>query len=92
VDNAEALAEEVIAKGLNVRQTEALAKKWSEDQAKPKKSYKKVKDADCIALEKDLSERLGLAVSIDSKGDAGRVMISYKSLEQLDDLLVRLGQ
>lgn len=91
VDDAEGLAQEVIAKGLNVRQTEAMAKTWSAAQAKPKKSQKKAKDADCVALEKDLTEKLGLNVSIDSKGSAGRVTISYQSLEQLDDLLIRLG-
>ncbi|WP_281299926.1 MULTISPECIES: ParB/RepB/Spo0J family partition protein [unclassified Iodidimonas] len=45
------------------------------------------KDADTRALEQDLSQSLGLVVSIDHKGDAGgQVTIRYASLEQLDDL------
>ena len=48
------------------------------------------KDADTLALEQDLSLRLGLKVAIDYKGGKGRVMIDYQSLEQLDGLLARL--
>jgi len=94
VENAEEIAEEIVAKGLNVRQTEALVKSLSSKTKEKKPSAPKFKDADCVALEKDLTEKLGLNVSIDTKGSsgAGRIMIQYKSLEQLDDLLVRLGQ
>jgi len=89
-ENPEALADEIIAKGLNVRQTEALVKaKGSEKPKAP--AQKKVKDADCIALEKDLTSRLGLNVSIETKGSSGRVSIQYTSLEQLDDLLARFS-
>jgi len=94
VENAEEIAEEIVAKGLNVRQTEALVKSLNGKAKEKKPSAPKFKDADCVALEKDLTEKLGLNVSIDTKGNsgAGRIMIQYKSLEQLDDLLVRLGQ
>jgi len=54
------------------------------------KSVKSEKDADTIALEQDLSLALGMSVSIDGQGVSGAVRISYKSLEQLDELLEKL--
>jgi ParB family chromosome partitioning protein len=48
------------------------------------------KDADTLALEQDLSLRLGLKVAIDYKGGKGKVVIDYQTLEQLDGLLARL--
>ena len=75
---------EVIGQGLSVRQTEALA------QRKPRESEPKVKDPDLIALEREMSEELGLAVEIATRGDAGSVRIHYRTLEQLDVVLLRL--
>ena len=52
------------------------------------------KDADTLALENDLSARLGLKVTIDVRGDDGErgcLNIEYRTLEQLDDLLRRLS-
>jgi ParB family transcriptional regulator, chromosome partitioning protein len=49
------------------------------------------KDADVMALERTLSENLGMTVSITDRGQNGEVLISYESLNQLDDLLRRLG-
>ncbi len=75
----------VIARGLNVRQTEALA-------AQPGNTARtheveKSGDADTRALERDLSERLGLRVRIDFDGKAGAVRIQYRTLDQLDSLV-----
>ena len=75
---------EVIGQGLSVRQTEALA------QRKPRESEPKIKDPDLIALEREMSEELGLAVEIATRGDAGSVRIHYRTLEQLDVVLLRL--
>ncbi len=50
------------------------------------------KDADTRALEKALSDVIGLAVSIDHKGGGGTLSIQYKTLEQLDALCRRLRQ
>jgi ParB family chromosome partitioning protein len=89
--NPSELAREVIAKGLSVRQTEALAKQIQQ----PKGPLKRVpgKDADTRALEDDLSAALGLKVSIAHKGaKGGELMISYKDLEQLDGLCRLLNQ
>lgn len=49
------------------------------------------KDADTLALERSLSNLLGLAVSIDFDGASGQLSIYYMSLEQLDDVLNRLS-
>ncbi len=86
------LAEEVIARGLNVRDTEALVKRGAPE----KKSAgfvgagKVTRDHDTAALESDLSEVLGLAVEIRDRGGAGELRIRYATLEQLDDLCRRL--
>jgi ParB family chromosome partitioning protein len=84
------LAEEILSKGLNVRQAEALAQ-----SGKPRKSRARagsaVKDPDTVHLEESLSESLGLKVSIDGKGERGKVTIHYRSLEQLDSLLAKLN-
>ncbi len=83
------LAQEIVSKGLNVRQTERLAKTPTAPAApRPPKS----KDADCVALERDLTTLLGLKVSIDVHGTGGKLSIQYQNLEQLDDLLQRLGR
>jgi len=90
-DDPAALAERIIAGGLSVREAEALARKGGEPTkaSGPRKSGA-AKDADTAALENDLSEVLGLDVSILDRGGAGELRISYASLEQLDDLCRRL--
>ncbi|MGB1540382.1 MAG: hypothetical protein ACPG80_05430 [Rickettsiales bacterium] len=101
------IAQEVVKKGLSVRQTEALTRR---DPNKPVGRPRKQagagqgsghsfmpsrssgpKDPDIIALEETLSENLGLRVSIDDHGSNGEIMIQYTTLEQLDDILRRLG-
>jgi ParB family chromosome partitioning protein len=90
--NAEQIAEEIIARGLNVRQVEAMAREDGKAQAralKPKRSGT-AKDADTVALEKRLSDTLGLQVSVDHRGEGGILHIHYRDLDQLDDVLRRL--
>ncbi|WP_312781702.1 ParB/RepB/Spo0J family partition protein [Brevundimonas sp.] len=90
--NPEALAEQVLAKGLNVRQTEALARRAAEgpkpSKAKPVLSGEGA--ADVAALEQDLADALGLKVQLSDKGGKGELTIKYGTLEQLDDLCRRL--
>jgi len=83
-----ALAREVVNAGLNVRQTEALAAK-----AKPPRAAAKarMKDADTAALEKQLADHLGLKVAIKFDGQGGELVIRYKTLDQLDEVLKRLS-
>jgi ParB family chromosome partitioning protein len=88
LDEAEALAERVIASGLNVRQAEALARRARTET--PAKAGRPRRNADAAALASDLSNALGLKVDVRAKGEAGEVRVAYQSLEQLDDLCARL--
>lgn len=90
-DNPSALAERIVAAGLNVRDTEALVRGGGERPraATPRRSGG-AKDTDTLALESDLADVLGLDVQIIDKGGAGELRISYATLEQLDDLCRRL--
>jgi ParB family chromosome partitioning protein len=76
----------VIARGLNVRQTEALAqgRAGAADRPSPPR------DRETEALERSLSERLGLRVEINVRGSGGTLRISYRSLDQLDGLVTLL--
>ncbi|MCB1532236.1 MAG: ParB/RepB/Spo0J family partition protein [Alphaproteobacteria bacterium] len=93
----ESLAREVVSQGLSVRETERLAAEAAGKPAKASKGSSSSdggyqKDVDTLALEKDLSDHLGMRVSIDSKdGESGKVSISFKSLDQLDDVLKKLS-
>lgn len=98
--NPSALAEQVVAKGLSVRQTEKLAaeRKGAPQQSRPRGGASVVagqpasKDADTVALENDMTNALGMRVSIDSAdGKTGTLSIEFKSLDQLDELLHRLA-
>jgi ParB family chromosome partitioning protein len=89
-----AAAKRAVEEGLSVRQTEALAHDEGLPQRKPQKtrggSDKPAKDADTIALEKRISDILGLKVSVDHRNPGGTVQIKYSDLDQLDDILRRL--
>ena len=86
-----ALAKQVVKQGLSVRQTEKLAKSVT---TKPSNSNTSPdKDADTKQIERDLSAALGMKVSIDHKsnGEAGTLTVTYKNLEQLDEVCRRLS-
>ena len=91
--NAEELAEQIVNRGLNVRQVEEIARKSGKEQAnalKPKRRAAVGKDADTVALEKRVSDALGLQVSVDHRDGWGILQIHYRNLEQLEDVLRRL--
>ncbi len=88
IDGAEGLAQQILKRGLSVRQAEALARRGA---SKRRKSTSKRDDPDIRDLERRLSEATGLKVAIRSKGEAGSLVLSYGSLEQLDDIVARLG-
>jgi ParB family chromosome partitioning protein len=90
--DASAAAKRIIAEGLNVRQTEALAHEEGVPERAPQKARGggKAKDPDTIALEKRISDALGLKVSVDHRVPGGTVQIKYRDLEQLDEILRRL--
>ncbi|SES43832.1 ParB/RepB/Spo0J family partition protein [Rhizobium sp. NFR03] len=82
------LARAIIAKGLSVRDTEKLAQNDIRAQNDPTFGAKPrpEKDADTVALERSLSDSLGLDVSVNHRASGGHLKISYKTLEQLEDI------
>lgn len=91
VGNPQALADEIVAKNLNVRQAEALA--TEKGGVLRKKLNTKRKDTDTIALENDLSNLLGMKVLIETRdGKSGNLRVQFKSLDQLDELIHRLSK
>ena len=90
------LADQVVARGLSVRQAEALGRQ-AQNRPEPRapglpRVGGAFKDPDIAAIEHDASEALGLGVVIDDKpGRGGEVRIAYRTLEQLDDVLRRLA-
>ncbi len=83
------VAKRIIAEDLSVRDVERLAQTKDADAEAPARATKE-RDADTLALEKLLSDLLGLNVTINHKNEAGDVRIKYKSMEQLDSLCKRL--
>ncbi|HEX5258172.1 MAG TPA: ParB/RepB/Spo0J family partition protein [Sphingomicrobium sp.] len=94
----DALAREVIRKGLSVRQTEEQARR---ERMKPgagsdiarasARNAAKAVDADLQALERQLGDMLGLKVQVSHKGRGGAVTLHYSSLDQLDMICQRLS-
>ncbi|MFC0240505.1 ParB/RepB/Spo0J family partition protein [Rhodopseudomonas telluris] len=95
VPDPSAVAKRIVAEGLNVRQTEALAHEEGVPERKPQRpraaaSAKAPKDTDTLALEKRISDALGMKLTIDDHDGAGTVQIRYADLDQLDDIIRRL--
>ena len=92
--NPDAVAERIVARNLSVRAVEELIKR-EQDQKEQTDGFarfsRKAKDADTRALERRLSDRIGLAVDINHKGDGGEVRLKYATLEQLDKVVALLG-
>jgi len=78
-----ALAEEIVRRGLNVRATERLVQRRAE--ARPAK--RRPRDADTVALERELATVLGLRVTLEAKKRGGTLTLHYTSLDQLDRVL-----
>ncbi|MGF7207483.1 ParB family chromosome partitioning protein [Skermanella aerolata] len=113
VEDPVATAQQVIERGLNVRQVEQLAREAHSNTREepvaptadappigpgpvaragsaPVVASRTAKDPDTIALEQDVTNRLGLRVSISSQGQGGTLSIQYQTLDQLDEVIERL--
>lgn len=86
----EALTREIIAKGLSVRQAEARAKSAKRGPSELVLTERPI-DADLAALERQLTDLLGVKVQVGHKGNSGTVTLSYSSLDQLDMICQRLS-
>ncbi|MEM1379806.1 MAG: ParB/RepB/Spo0J family partition protein [Pseudomonadota bacterium] len=92
-DDPVALAKQVIREDLSVRATEKLVSEPSSSVESVAKAVERAtKDADTRALEQDLRETLGIDVDIVRKGKsgAGRVVLTYQNLDQLDEICRKL--
>ena len=88
----ESLADEVLKRGLSVRDTEKLARAARKPAAgSASKSIPPEANADIEALERQLGDMLGLKVKIGHKGEGGTVALNYSTLDQLDMICQRLS-
>ncbi|AYM58517.1 ParB/RepB/Spo0J family partition protein [Agrobacterium fabrum] len=87
------LARTIVSKGLSVRDAERLAQNDIKSQGEiAEKRPAGEKDSDTIALERSLSDALGLDVKISHKGGSGQIRIGYRTLEQLEAICRLLEQ
>lgn len=87
------LAITIVSKGLSVRDAERLAQNDIKSQGDvAEKRPAAEKDSDTIALERSLSDALGLDVKINHKGGSGQIRIGYRTLEQLEAVCRLLEQ
>ncbi len=97
IENPEAVARQIVEQGLTVRDVEAMAQAQAsaapgDGPAQGKKGSRSDKDANTRALEKTLSDTLGMAVDIKNQGERGEVRIRYQSLDQLDAICRLLSE
>ena len=96
-DDPETLARAIVEQGMNVRAIEALAQELNVAKAEAAgKAPRKAKvlaelDADTAALQRKLSDALGLQVTLKHSGETGEIRIRYTSLDQLDEVCRRLA-
>lgn len=81
----EKYARQIVAKGMSVRDAERLAQREAENPS-GNSNRAEPKDTDTLALEKMLTDNLGLKVTINHKDRGGQIRVDYRSLEQLDEL------
>jgi ParB family chromosome partitioning protein len=85
-----ALAKDIVRDGLSVRQIESSLRAQREVTGNPTPAKVKTKDANVAALERELTQILGLKVAIAAEGESGSLSIHYRTLDQLDEVLARL--
>jgi ParB family transcriptional regulator, chromosome partitioning protein len=84
------LARQIVSGGLSVREAEALSQQREIAGKKKPVEAQGGRDADTVALERRLSDALGLSVSLAHGDRGGKLEIRYKTLEQLDGICLRL--
>jgi ParB family chromosome partitioning protein len=89
VEDPTALAQEIVEKGLSVREAEALSQQRDLPAKKPVVG-RTDPDTDTLALQRRLADALGLTVALSHSEKGGKLEIRYKTLEQLDDICMRL--
>jgi len=83
------VANEIVGKGLSVREAEKLVQR----QQRPDVKLKAKPDRDILRLQEEIAEKLGAIVTLKTQNKGrGKLIINYDSLEQLDDIIGRLGE
>jgi ParB family chromosome partitioning protein len=95
--NALEIAHDIIKRGLSVRQIELDMRKDERAQVRDIRNEAKghtsgAKNADTKALERRMSDVLGLDVRVDHRGKGGTLHIKYKDLDQLDGIIRKLDR
>ena len=90
VDDPSAVARQIASGGLSVREAEALSQQRGAVGRKKPANENVSRDSDTVALEKRLSDVLGLSVAINHQENGGKLEIRYKTLEQLDSVCAKL--
>jgi ParB family chromosome partitioning protein len=91
--NPALLAQEIVSKGLSVREAEKLAAQSAgrEIHKRGKGKDATFKDPNLMELERDVTNALGLKVALQMRSEAeGSVVIDFKTLDQLDEVVLRL--
>ena len=86
-----AAADIMVAKGLSVREAEALSTATPRTHTSKREKIQTTTDPDLRAVETELAEKLGMEVSIAFNGKGGTVKVVYRTLDQLDHIIARLG-
>ncbi len=88
--DAEALAKDIVARGLNVRQAEEMRQTAAHPDRKPRAATTP-RDPNTVALERRMTDALGLTVNVKHRaGGSGVLQVRYKDLDQLEDVIRRL--
>ncbi|PPR34466.1 MAG: Chromosome-partitioning protein ParB [Alphaproteobacteria bacterium MarineAlpha6_Bin3] len=86
------LAKRIVKEGLSVRYVESLFDKETVEKETSSKVDKKIKekDADTAILEKELSLKLGVKLTINDKNNKGNIKIEYRNVDQRENIIKKL--
>jgi len=92
VENPDETARLAVDKGLSVRDIERMAQNSKKTQTSNNANTPRSDDPNTRALEKDLTDALGLPVTLQVLGEQGSLIVSFKTLDQLDLIIRKLKQ
>ena len=87
-----AIAQEIVSKGLSVRQVETLVAQLGQKKEKQAVEKKVLKDNDTLRLEEELSNAIGTTVKLNAnRKGKGKLIIEFSSYDQLDGIIAHFG-
>jgi ParB family chromosome partitioning protein len=94
LENSQELADIIVKKGLNVRQTELLVKNYklpAKTKTSPSKNFESANnDSELDKLASYLSEKLGAIVTIEQGSIGGKIVILFEDIDELDKILTKM--